>query len=57
MDVAVTDESKTMEEQKEDVAETASEETTEEPGQEESPQADDTSKDGNVGRFSNGRLD
>jgi len=57
VDVAVTDESKTMEEQKEDVAETASEETTEEPGQEESPQADDTSKDGNVGRFSNGRLD
>ena len=57
VDVAVTDESKTMEEQKEDVAETASEETTEEPGQEEPPQTDDTSKSGSVGRFSNGRIE
>ncbi len=57
VDVAVTDESKTVEEQKEDVAEAASEETTEEPGQEEPPQTDDTSKGGSVGRFSNGRLD
>ena len=60
VDVTVTDETQTVKEQEEVANEGASVETSKETDQEETfgenPKTEDTPKDENVGRFSNGRL-
>ena len=56
VDVTVTDETRTVKEQEEASNEEAAQEPEQEEIPEENQETEDTSKDGSVGRFSNGRL-